>query len=224
MSAQLSAPFHNPKLEHPSLMRAIVSPASRDSRPEKCSLQNAQCSLLNVPQTEFNWVYPHNYPLLLVSEVAEQFNISESQVRKLADDASIVAFHINVADEPHREHLRIIRSTCERGIARSLSGIVDLWRTVPDWVLPGLGARQTLNVYDIAKALRITGEHVRQLNDGEKLHGSSASVSTASLEHLRFHRGDLIHFVRSRLALKNNLTPKDLEALTRKDVARAAST
>lgn len=151
--------------------------------------------------------YSHRSPLLKPGDIAEKFGLSDNQVRKLCDQATLISFHINVADQPAREHLRIHRQFV-LGQTYTLSGIVDLWRSVPSWLLSY--QRQILNVADVAFALNISGDTVRLLHDAGVIPGHNTAVKTASLEHLRFHRDALIHFVRTRLALKHGLTEKDV--------------
>src|SRR6185503_18532309 len=90
----------------------MVATATTEVRPVQSPRVQGPKLVTFRPQCEFDWEFSHAYPLLLVSEVAELFNVCERQVYDLADEGRFLAFPVNAEEAPQRQHLRIVRATC----------------------------------------------------------------------------------------------------------------
>jgi hypothetical protein len=225
-AAPTTAPFHN-KLPPASLMRAINSPAGKDSRlqPPRIGVAEAMELPLDI---DFAGVL-HNFPLLTVKEAATELKCSDQQIRNFIDDGKLLAFPINLAEGEgspagqvrKRAIYRIVRKTAAQAFtfltaAQRTQLANETIRTVNDWLfapfnpdiggwLPSLriGARSALNVIEAAQAVRCDGDHIRNLYQ----HGliSGADVGRSELLHLRVSRSSLAAFVTRRLARQNNI-------------------
>ncbi len=152
-------------------------------------------------QTEFDWQWPHSYPLLLVSEVAELFECDERQVRDLADEGRFLAFAINHDAQPQREILRIVRATVNRELRNIvLEDWVLVMQTIDGWLFPH--RRQIVTVRETAAALRCFPTHVRELYRSGNVRGPLIGNGEAR-EHVRIERASVVDFVRRKIRAKN---------------------
>jgi hypothetical protein len=227
-----SAPFHQ-KLTPPSLMRALVSPSSKDSRLDPPRFSNSAIQ----PELPLNIDWSGlllNFQLITVKEAATELKCSDQQIRNFIEEMKLLAFHINVEEAPRRTDYRIVRKTAAGAFTfqthqqRAALAAATI-KTVNDWLFapfdpkigawqPALrmGARSVLTVDESAQALRCTGEHIRQLYNADFLRAldigaqSSALSPQSSPLHLRIVRESLVAFVAIRLARQNNIDLKTL--------------
>ncbi len=149
----------------------------------------------------YKWNWGHRFPLLNVSEVAEMFDCSEMRVRDMADEGRFLSFAINVEAAPKREHLRIVRSTCNTDLRRmALENWEQSVATINDWLLTN--SRQVITVKESAIALRCFDTHIRALVDARELLPVHISAVGCQREHLRIVRTSLVDFVKRRIELK----------------------
>ena len=155
----------------------------------------------HVDQFEFNWQFPHQWPLVNVSEVSELFRCSERQVRELAEAGRFLSFAINHDAEPQREHLRIVRNTVNRDLR---SVVIEDWRMLVEgidgWLFPH--SRQVLTPKETALALRCFPSHVRELCGRQELRVILIGRGGAERDHVRIERASVTRFVRRRIEMK----------------------
>jgi hypothetical protein len=216
-----TAPFHD-KLPPASLMRAIVSPAGKDARMEPPRFSSAV--EMDLP-LDMDWSgVLHNFPLLTVKQAATELKCSDQHIRDFIDELKLLAFHINIAEDPKRRDYRIVRRTAGEAFTfkthkQRMEIAEENIRTVNDWLfapfdtgigawVPSLriGARSILNAAECAKALVCNGDHIRNLYQHKLIAGVDiASQPGAGPLHLRVSRQSLAVFVTRRLARQNNI-------------------
>lgn len=151
-------------------------------------------------QEEFDFIFQHNHPFLLIEEASDAMRCSDQTVRNRIDEGTVLAFALNVEDKPERERLLVVRATAVPDY-KDCPEWADLIATIDQWLFPH--RRLVVTVREVALSLHCSGWHVRCLWEARQL-GSAFSISNPKGEkqHLRFKRSEIVAFVRRRLIAK----------------------